>query len=102
LVSGVELASDEEDDGLVWPTAALADIEMINNGRKIRFMLDLTALEARFQNLSLFRCMATGGRCLYSNPRDVEMEKNTGLGATAAGTGGTGTSGTLWIDCQSE
>jgi hypothetical protein len=27
-----------------------------------RFMLDLTALEARFRNLSLFGCKAAGGK----------------------------------------
>ena len=41
-------------------------------------MLDLTALEARFRNLSLFGCKAAGGRCLYSNLRTGGMEKNTG------------------------
>jgi hypothetical protein len=32
--------------------------------RKIRFILDLTALEARFRNLSLFGCKAAGEKVL--------------------------------------
>ena len=53
------------EDGLVWLTAAVATIiAKIEKMRIIRFMLDLTALEARFRNLSLFGCKAAGEKVL--------------------------------------
>jgi hypothetical protein len=60
----VSVELDSGEDGLVWLTAALVAIEIIKKMRKIRFMLDLTALEARFRNLSLFGCQAAGGKVL--------------------------------------
>jgi hypothetical protein len=57
------LVSDEE-DGLVWAAAAAATTEIIKKRRKILFILDLTALEARFRNLSLLDAKPPGERCL--------------------------------------
>jgi hypothetical protein len=56
--------SDGAEDGLVWLRAAVAATEIPKKRRKNRFMLDLTALEALFQNLSLFGCKAAGGKVL--------------------------------------
>jgi hypothetical protein len=42
----------------------VAATDIINKTRNIRFMLNLTALEARFRNLSLFGCKAVGGKVL--------------------------------------
>ena len=62
---GLSLESERStEDGLVWLTAAVAATEIIKKRRKILFMLDLTALEARFRNLSLFGCKAAGGKVL--------------------------------------
>jgi hypothetical protein len=58
------LASVSEEDGVVWLTAAVAATEIIKKTRQIRFILDLTALEARFRNLSLFGCKAAGEKVL--------------------------------------
>jgi hypothetical protein len=57
------LDSDGE-EGVIWLTAAVAATEIIKSAQKIRFMLALTALEARFRNLSLFGCKAAGGKVL--------------------------------------
>jgi hypothetical protein len=58
----VELGSEEE--AVVWLTAAVVATEIIKRTRKIRFMLDLIALAARFQNLSLLGCKAAGEKVL--------------------------------------
>jgi hypothetical protein len=49
---------------VVWLTAAVVATATIKKTRKIQFMRDLTALEARFRNLSLFGCKAAGGKVL--------------------------------------
>jgi hypothetical protein len=75
---------------------------IIKTTRKIQFMLDLTALEARFRNLSLFGCKAAGGKVLLFYLSIDGMEKNTAGGAKAAGTGRSGTlgyCGWLIFDC---
>jgi hypothetical protein len=64
VLPSLGLDSVEEEDGLVWLTPALVATEIIKRTRKIRFMLDLIALAARFQNPSLLGCKAAGGKVL--------------------------------------
>jgi len=47
-------------------------------------MLDLTALEARFRNLSLLDAKPPGKRCFYSNLRNGGMEKTLAWTGTVA------------------
>jgi hypothetical protein len=47
---------------------AAAEIIKIKKTRHVRFMLDLTALEARFRNLSLVGCKAVGGKVPFILP----------------------------------
>ena len=81
-------------DGLVWLTAARDATEIIKKRRNIRFMLDLTALAARFRNLSLFGCKAAGGKVLlfYREERE-DREKRLDNGGKVERTGRTGTAG---------
>ena len=62
-------------DGLVWATAAAEATDNIKIKRKILFILDLTALEARFRNRCLFGCKAAGGKVLLFYPLREEDGK---------------------------
>jgi hypothetical protein len=74
----VEPDGDEE---LACPTATAAAIaiviEMENKGRRILFMLDLSALLRISETSAQLDAKPPGERCLYSNPRTGGMEKNT-------------------------
>ena len=78
LASGIE---PEGDDELACPTATAAAIaiviEMENKGRRILFMLDLSALLRISETSAQLDAKPPGERCLYSNPRTGGMEKNT-------------------------
>jgi hypothetical protein len=60
-------------------------------------MLDLTALEARFRNLSLFGCKAAGGKVLLFYPGARRTRKKTIHSARMRLTGRSGTGGNKMI-----
>jgi hypothetical protein len=63
--------------------------KIIKEKRRNLFILDLTALVARFRNLSLFGCKAVGGKVLLFYREGRRVGKKLGPGKDGrTGTGG--------------